>query len=89
MDEGTVIYIGSQAMKTALYVAGPVLGFGLLTGLVISVLQAVTQIQEMTLTFIPKIIAVAAAVAIFGPWMLRVMTEFTASMFSYLPSIPR
>jgi flagellar biosynthesis protein FliQ len=89
MDEGMVMRLGSQAMKTALYIAGPILGLGLITGIAVSVFQAVTQIQEMTLTFIPKIVVVMLAIVIFGPWMLHIMCEFTASMLSALPTLPR
>jgi len=89
MSESMVLDVGTQAMKTALFIAGPVLGLGLIVGVVISIFQAVTQIQEMTLTFIPKIVIVAVAVFIFGPWMMRIMTEFTTRMFESLPYIPR
>ncbi|HQK94161.1 MAG TPA: flagellar biosynthesis protein FliQ [Armatimonadota bacterium] len=89
MDEGMVLRIGSKAMLTALYIGGPVLVFGLVTGVLVSIIQAVTQIQEMTLTFIPKIIAVVVAMVVFGPWMLRIMTGFTSELFNLLPAIPR
>jgi flagellar biosynthetic protein FliQ len=62
------------------------LGLGLLVGLLVSVFQATTSIQEQTLAFIPKIIAVFVAVLIFGPWMLRIMVEYIMNIFVNLPS---
>jgi flagellar biosynthetic protein FliQ len=62
------------------------LGFGLLVGLFVSILQAVTQVNEMTLTFIPKIIAVAVALAIFMPWLIRILVDFTIRLLTRLPN---
>lgn len=76
MTEGAVIHLGREALTTVILVAGPMLGFGLLVGLLVSIFQAATQIQEQTLSFIPKIIAVLLAGLIFGPWMLRVLIDF-------------
>jgi flagellar biosynthetic protein FliQ len=73
--------VAKQAIFTCLSVAGPMLLFGLVTGLVIGILQAVTQIHEMTLTFIPKIVAVAVALILFMPWILAKITGF--SMFAF------
>lgn len=84
MSDATVVDLGREAVMTVLLVAGPMLGLSLLVGLVISVFQATTQIQEQTLTFIPKILAVLAAAILFGPWMLRVMTEFAARLLGNL-----
>ncbi len=84
MTELFVINLGREALYTALLVAGPMLGFGLLVGLLVSVLQATTQIQEQTLSFIPKILAVFGALAIFGPWMLRVLLEFSENLLMNL-----
>ncbi|HEY8495579.1 MAG TPA: flagellar biosynthesis protein FliQ [Limnochordales bacterium] len=84
MSDATVIDLGREAIVTVLLVAGPMLGLSLLVGLVISVFQATTQIQEQTLTFIPKILAVLGAAILFGPWMLRVMTEFAARLLGNL-----
>jgi flagellar biosynthetic protein FliQ len=63
------------------------LGFGLAIGLVISIFQAVTQINEMTLTFVPKILAVAAALLIFLPWMISTLTDFGRHMFGLIPTL--
>lgn len=70
-----------------LMVSAPMLAFGLLVGLVISVLQAVTQIHEMTLTFIPKIVAVAFALLMFLPWMINLLTDFTTRLFESIPTL--
>ena len=69
-----------------LLVSAPMLGLGLAVGLAVSVFQATTSIQEQTLAFIPKIIAVFVAILIFGPWMLRIMVEFFSGIFIGLPA---
>lgn len=81
----TVVAIGISAMKTALLLSAPVLVFSLVIGLIISILQAATQIQEMTLTFVPKIFAAVLAVVIFGPWMLRLMVNYTTQLIANIP----
>ena len=81
MTDVTVVAIIRQGVITVLTVAGPMLGVGLIIGLLVSVFQATTQIQEQTLTFIPKILSVLGAIAIFGPWMLRVLIEFTQAIY--------
>ena len=67
-------------------VSAPMLGLGLIVGLLVSVFQATTSIQEQTLAFIPKIIAVFVAILIFGPWMLRIMVEYLTNILVNLPS---
>jgi len=89
MSDGLVVSLGREALMTVLLVAGPMLGLSLLVGLVISILQATTQIQEQTLTFIPKILAVLGAAALFGPWMLRIMTDFTIRLLRDMHNIVR
>lgn len=81
MDTGTVIDIAQRALLTVIYVSAPMLGLSLLVGVAISIFQATTQIQEQTLTFVPKIIAVIASVAVFGSWMLRVLINFTQDIY--------
>jgi flagellar biosynthetic protein FliQ len=76
MNEIEVLDIARDGMMVMLLVAGPMLLTGLVVGLSISIFQTLTHIQEMTLTFIPKILAVFAALIIFLPWMLRELTEF-------------
>jgi flagellar biosynthetic protein FliQ len=82
VTEGTVIHLGREALVTVLLVAGPMIGFSLAVGLLVSILQAATQIQEQTLSFIPKIVAVFVAGLIFGPWMLRVLIDFAMNLFA-------
>jgi flagellar biosynthetic protein FliQ len=80
-----VIELGQRAVLTTLLVSAPLLGFGLLIGLIISIFQAVTQIQEMTLTFVPKIVVVLLTIVIFGQWMLNIMLQFTRDILGNLP----
>lgn len=89
MTEGMVIDVGGRAALLALYLAGPLLGFGLAAGLMISIFQAVTSIQEMTLTFIPKILAVVLALILFGNWMLQMAVTFAADLLLNLPNYVR
>ncbi len=77
MNEIEVLDIARDAMMVMLLVSAPMLLIGLVVGLVISIFQTLTHIQEMTLTFIPKILAVFGSMVIFMPWMLRELTEFT------------
>jgi len=86
MSPDFVINISVQSLKTAFLISAPMLSFGLVAGLLISIFQAVTQINEMTLSIIPKIIAVAVALVIFGPWMIRHMMEFTTNIFINIPN---
>jgi flagellar biosynthetic protein FliQ len=76
MNEMEVLDIARDSMATMLIVSAPVLLVGLVIGLTISIFQTLTHIQEMTLTFIPKIVAVFASAILFMPWMLRELTEF-------------
>lgn len=84
MSENVVIGLAKEALVTVLLVAGPMLGLGLLVGLLVSIFQAATQIQEQTLAFVPKILAIMAAIILFGPWMLRVLVDFTSRLFNSL-----
>ena len=87
MDTQTVVAIGREALTVTLMVAGPMLMVGLIIGLVISIFQAVTQINEMTLTFVPKILAVALALLVFLPWMINTLVDFATHMFSMIPGL--
>lgn len=89
MDDVLVTTLIRQGLTTVLTVAGPLLGVGMLVGLIVSVFQATTQIQEQTLTFIPKILAIFLTLIICGPWMLRVLVDFTTELFSYLSQVTR
>jgi flagellar biosynthetic protein FliQ len=83
----SVLSIGQEALVLLLLVASPVLGTVLVVGLVISLFQAVTQINEATLSFVPKLIAAVAVFAIAGPWMLTTMLEYIRRMISSIPSM--
>jgi len=87
MTPQMVVEIGREALTVTLLIAAPMLGFGLVVGLVISIFQAVTQINEVTLTFVPKILAVATALLIFLPWIINTMTDFTRHMFALIPTL--
>lgn len=84
MSENDVLYMAKEALLTGLLVAGPILGACLLVGLTVSIFQAMTQIQEQTLTFVPKILAVVAVLVVGGSWMLEVLTSYTINLFSQL-----
>jgi flagellar biosynthetic protein FliQ len=85
----TVIAIGRSALELTAALAGPVLVFGLIAGLAVSIFQALTQIHEMTLTFIPKIGATILALALFGPWMLQKMLNYTTALIESIPGLIR
>ena len=84
-----VITVVRDAMATAFYVAAPPLLAALVVGLLISVFQAVTQIQEMTLAIIPKMVAVLIALMIAFPWLLEVITTYTINVFRLVPTVVR
>ena len=86
MSGDLVIQMAQEALKMVLIISAPMLGLGLLVGLAVSVFQATTSIQEQTLAFIPKIVAVCVAILIFGPWMLRLMVEYFYNVFLNLPA---
>ena len=77
----------TQVMVVSLKLALPTLAAGLAIGLLVSVLQAVTQVQEMTLTFVPKIVAVAIIMLAAGPWMLNTLIAFTVELFAQIPNM--
>ena len=85
MSGDLVIQIGQNALWIVLLVSAPMLGLGLAVGLLVSVFQATTSIQEATLAFIPKIVAVFVAILIFGPWMLSILVEYFTNIFVNLP----
>jgi flagellar biosynthesis protein FliQ len=85
----SVIGIGRSALELTLSLAGPVLLLSLIAGLAVAVFQALTQINEVTLAFIPKIAATAAALILFGPWMLTRLIAFTTTLFQSLPNYVR
>lgn len=77
MNQNEVLEIGRQAIQTAVYISLPILGMTLIAGLSVAIFQAVTQVQEMTLTYVPKILAVILAFALFGSWMMNSIVGFT------------
>ena len=85
MSGDLVIQLAQEALRVVLLVSAPMLGLGLMVGLMVSVFQATTSIQEQTLAFIPKIVAVFVAILIFGTWMLRIMVEYFTNTFVNLP----
>lgn len=89
MTEQTVIDIGSKTIWVAMEVAAPALLATLLTGLVVSIFQAATQINEQTLSFIPKILVMTVALVFFGPWILQTMTNFTVNLYNGIPTMTR
>jgi len=80
MSEEMVLSIGSEAIKTILYLASPMLIAAMAIGIIVSVLQAVTQINEATLTFIPKMVAILVVLAVMAPWMLEVLQSYAISV---------
>ena len=87
MTETDVLQLAREAMTVALMLSLPILMAGLLAGVMVSVFQAVTQVQEMTLSYVPKMLAVVLASAVFGSWMLAKIVAFTADTFAHIPNI--
>ena len=85
MNQSVVMDIAQEALKVVFLVSAPVLGLSLIVGLMVSIIQATTQIQEATLSFIPKVITIALTLIIFGPWMMNLMYEFTIKLFENIP----
>jgi flagellar biosynthetic protein FliQ len=83
----TIVGLLQQALEVTLLISAPLLIAALITGLVVSVFQAATQINEMTLSFIPKLLAIFAALVLAGPWMLNVMVDFMRRLFSAIPGL--
>jgi len=89
MDLGIVIYIFRTSVIQLIFLAMPVLLIGMLVGLVISIIQATTSLQEQTLSFVPKIIAILSTLIFLGPWMISSLTEFTKNMILMIPQVAR
>jgi flagellar biosynthetic protein FliQ len=84
LDQSEVVVIVQDAVMTILTVSLPMLGIGLVVGLIISILQATTQINEQTIVFVAKILSVFGALILFGPWMLTQLQEFTTRIYGYI-----
>jgi flagellar biosynthetic protein FliQ len=89
MTPETVMVLGNEALKTMLLLGMPVLLVILAIGLMIGVFQAATQINEMTLSFIPKLVGMAATLALVGPWMLKVIVNYTQALIINIPQLVR
>jgi flagellar biosynthetic protein FliQ len=87
VNEDVVINVSMQAMQLAFKIAMPLLLVGLVIGLVVSVFQAVTQIQEQTLSFIPKIVAMGVVLLVAGPWMVNQVVAYTQQLYSSIPAL--
>jgi flagellar biosynthetic protein FliQ len=87
MGADTVLELSTQALELALRIALPLLLAGLVIGVAVSVFQAVTQIQEQTLSFIPKILAIAGVLIVLGPWMLNQLVSYTADLWAQIPTL--
>ena len=87
MTPEEVMTQGQQALQLALLIGAPMLLVALAIGLLVGMLQAATQINEATLSFIPKVVAMAAVLVFLGPWMLRLLTEFTRRLIESIPSL--
>jgi len=87
MNPEMVMTVGQRALEMTLLLAAPLLLVALVTGLIVGAFQAATQINEMTLSFIPKLIAIAAALMVAGPWMLKVLVGYTRELFESIPSL--
>ncbi|MBC7765147.1 MAG: flagellar biosynthesis protein FliQ [Hyphomonadaceae bacterium] len=84
MSQAEVITIGRQALYVVILASAPILGVGLLVGLIISIFQATTQINDQTLVFVPKIIAVLLIILISGPWMMNLLIDYTLKLFNQI-----
>jgi flagellar biosynthetic protein FliQ len=87
MNQDTVVSLATQAMTLALEIAGPILLLGLIIGLLVSIFQAVTSIQEQSLSFIPKIVGVAVLIVVLGPWMLDQLVGYAQNLYMSIPSL--
>jgi flagellar biosynthesis protein FliQ len=87
MNQDTVVNLATQAMTLGVEIAGPMMLLGLVIGLVVSIFQAVTSIQEQSLSFIPKIIGLAALIVILGPWMLDQLVSYAQNLYLSIPQL--
>jgi len=87
MTPDTVISLAQRALEVTLLISAPPLLAALLTGLVVSIFQAATQINEMTLSFIPKLVAIFVVLVAFGPWMLSILLDYVNNLFTGIPGI--
>ena len=89
MNEAVVLGLMKEALTVSLLVGAPILGVTLVVGVVVSIIQAVTQVNETTLTFVPKLIGVFVAMLIFGPWMMETLLDFSSGLFANMANYGR
>jgi len=89
MNQDFVVQVLYQAINLTLLISAPAVGVGLLVGFMISLFQAVTQIQEQTLTFVPKVVSVLLVIAFTSPWIISMVVDFTATLWSTIPNMVR
>ena len=87
MNVDTSLFWFQEALRTALMLGAPLLGMALVVGVLISLFQAITSIQEMSLSFISKLLGVTAVLFVLAPWMLQLLSDFAARVFTYIPNI--
>ena len=87
MTPESIISVGQQAIWVTLLLSAPLLGIALVVGLLVSIFQAATQLNEMTLSFVPKILAMGFILVVAGPWMLHLLMDFTVRLFSDIPHL--
>lgn len=89
MTEELIMKLGQDTLRTTAMLSAPLLGAALVTGLIVSVLQAITQINEATLTFIPKMIIIGIVLILAGPWMIDILSQFTINLFENMATFVR
>jgi flagellar biosynthetic protein FliQ len=89
MTDELVMRLGQEALKTTAMVSAPLLGSALVIGLIVSIFQAITQINEATLTFVPKMIVIGVVILLAGPWMIEIITVYAQNLFDALPVMVR
>ena len=89
MSIDLAVQYGREALFMVMLISAPMLGLGLIVGVVVSIFQATTQIQEQTLAFVPKILAVFFAIVVFGPWILGLMVDYAREIFTSFPLVIR
>ena len=87
MTDILVIKVLRESLMTVLIVSAPMLGIGMFVGLIVSIFQTTTSIQEQTLTFVPKLVAIFGAIIVFGSWMIEMLLSFTTHIFSLIPKL--
>ena len=87
MDTAAVVHLARQALWIAMLISAPILGVGLAVGLIVGIFQAATSINEQTLSFIPKVLAIGLTISLTGGWMINTLVDYTRSIFTRIPSL--